>query len=155
MKQLSIIITILAILLGINREQEQPTISSPNYTPFQIEALHREYIRDSIQPRLPERQWQIIIQETLLWPTMYGVTYKPAERTILILVNVTAPDGRLTLQHELIHAKQMVRGELTQQGNQWYWQGQPVDWNSEYTARPWEVQARTEAANWIRLHILP
>lgn len=155
MKQLSVLITILALLFGLNREQEQPAISSPNYTPIKIEALHEEYIRDSIQPSPPNRQWQIIIQETLLWPTVYGVTYKPTERTILILINTLAPNPRLTIQHELIHAKQMVREELTQQGTQWYWQGQPIGWNSEYISRPWEVEARAEAQHWLDIHILP
>jgi len=155
MKQLSVIITILAILFSLNREQEQPAISSPNYAPIQPEALHKEYIRDSIQPSLPHRQWQIIIQETMLWPTVYGVTYQPAERTILILINVTTPHPRLTIQHELIHAKQMARGELVQQGQQWYWHGEPIDWNTDYSSRPWEVQARTQAEHWLSLHSLP
>ena len=44
-----------------------------------------------------------------------------------------------TLAHEMVHARQFIRGELKSQGA-WKWKGRNAD-NYAYTNQPWEKEA--------------
>jgi hypothetical protein len=51
--------------------------------------------------------------------------------------------------HELIHAQQIIRGDLVQEGNIWYWKGEVVDWSISWANRPWEIDAEERAKSFI------
>ena len=44
-----------------------------------------------------------------------------------------------TMTHELVHARQFLRGELRAEGG-WTWKGKPAN-NIEYDKQPWEREA--------------
>lgn len=66
----------------------------------------------------------------------YGVIY-------LIKINSkqTMKEIGLTLAHELVHVKQMIRGQLKTAKNSIMWVGKPYKKNMEYLEMPWEVEA--------------
>jgi len=58
--------------------------------------------------------------------------------------NFTFLELMRTMTHELVHARQFLRGELRAEGS-WVWKGEPAD-HIEYENQPWEVEAfRLEA----------
>lgn len=66
----------------------------------------------------------------------YGVVY-------LVKINSkqTMKEIGLTLAHELVHVKQMIRGQLKTTKNSILWVGKPYKKNMEYLDMPWEVEA--------------
>jgi len=58
--------------------------------------------------------------------------------------NLTFLELMRTMTHELVHARQFLRGELRGDGG-WTWKGKPAN-GIEYEKRPWEEEAfRLEA----------
>ena len=51
--------------------------------------------------------------------------------------------------HELIHAQQIIKGDLVQDGDVWYWKGEMVDWSIAWGNRPWEIDAEERAKSFI------
>jgi hypothetical protein len=71
-----------------------------------------------------------------------GVTY---DYGIVYLIKIngkqTMKEIGLTLAHELVHVKQMIRGQLKTTKNSILWVGKPYKKNMEYLEMPWEVEA--------------
>lgn len=63
-----------------------------------------------------------------------------------------------TLAHELVHAKQIIKGQLCEQGNTWNFQGNKVDCSMmSYRQLPWEAEAhsmetRLYVKYWLGVH---
>ena len=120
----------------------------PRPEPYQFQPLpeHIQYIQDSIQPPLPFNQIEIQIITKPLGPWIAGQTIQTNQTQFLILLNPAYHHNhRQTFYHELVHVKQMVRGDLKQVDTIWYWHNQPIDWQLPYHERPWELEAIKEA----------
>ena len=85
------------------------------------------------------------------------------EITIALYSRLNASKLFVTLAHEMVHAKQMMRGqyriEICKRGKTThYWMGKPV--KKEYIERPWEIEAMSREsilvealnAHLIKLH---
>lgn len=75
-----------------------------------------------------------------------GMCAKTGDKEITIALYSRLPASKLfvTLAHEMVHAKQMMRGqyriEIGKRGKTThYWMGKPV--KKEYIERPWEIEA--------------
>ena len=75
-----------------------------------------------------------------------GVCAKTGDKEITIILYNRLSPAKLfqTLAHEMVHAKQMIRGqyrvEFNKRGNPiHYWMGKPV--KKAYIDRPWEIEA--------------
>ena len=136
------LILILSIKLIItNRETE------PNTLTLQFTEQHRQYIKDSInQPNLTTAQ--IYLEPVPLAKDIMGITIPLATNKYLILISPNYPDQEHTVQHELVHVKQMHTRALVKQADTWYWQEEPIDWQEPYEWRPWEQLAELEARLW-------
>ena len=118
----------------------------PKPVTFQLTQGHINYIQDSIQPPPPFNQIEIRINHVQLPIRIAGETRQITINQYLILLNpVYHHRAHQTMYHELVHVKQMVRGDLQQQDQVWYWKGQPIDWTLPYQERPWEQRAQREA----------
>ena len=127
--------------------------TEPEYT-LQFHAIHHQYINDSIQPPIPQRQHQIELHLAKLPPNILGITKPIHKHLSVILIN---PEYRHlhnpTIMHELIHVKQFYRGELELIDNQWYWKGTLIDWSTPYAQRPWECQADHQSRQYVYKYI--
>lgn len=113
-----------------------------------LQPQHRQYIQDSIQPPIPQHQIQIEIRVALLPPTIIGQTYPINPDQYLILLNpLHRSKWSLTLLHELVHVKQFrtKRLQWNAETREWYWLGQPCNWSTTWSARPWEQEADLQA----------
>lgn len=121
---------------------------------FALQPYHLQYIEDSIQPPPPYRPYRIQILQALLPPLILGQTFKTDKDEYLILLNPIHRDQwSTTLQHELVHVKQMAKLQLDQQDGEWRWQGQPIDWSQPWHLRPWEQAADQEAQSYIKWYL--
>ena len=46
-----------------------------------------------------------------------------------------------TLAHEMVHVKQIAKGQLKSLGKSHYWNGKKFSYKSKYLYQPWEVEA--------------
>lgn len=142
------IITLLLVIWQI----AQPPTKLPTQ-PYQFQPSHLQYIQDSIQPPIPQIPITIYVEWRLLHPRTVGLAWPINEHTYLIELNPLWPELHYqTMHHELVHIKQFVRQDLeynpiTKQAR---WLGQPIDWDTPYHIRPWEVQADLQASEYIK-----
>lgn len=118
--------------------------------PYQFQPSHLQYIQDSIQPPIPQIPINILVIQTVLPPLTVATAHPFTDRTYIIRLNLMhQPLWYETMHHELVHIKQFVRHQLYVKGDQWYWLDQPIDWDTPYHIRPWEVQADLQALQYI------
>ena len=107
----------------------------------------RDYATDSLTYLLPHITEQIQIDITFknkLDNDVFGYCtgdHDSAEIEIAKMYDnnlLLEDEMMLSLAHELIHAKQFIRGELSPSNSEW--KGQPHN-NTVYYKRPWEKQA--------------
>jgi hypothetical protein len=60
---------------------------------------------------------------------------------VTINSNQQVKDIGITLAHELVHIKQMVRGQLKTNGRSEFWMGKRYSSKTSYMNRPWELEA--------------
>ena len=72
-----------------------------------------------------------------------GLTTRVTDDLFIVAVNSrqNMKDLGLTLAHELVHVKQMAKGQLRTVGGKTMWAGKPYKPSTEYLQRPWEIQA--------------
>jgi len=64
----------------------------------------------------------------------------------------------ITLAHELVHAKQFIKGELSSDGRCWHQRGEVVDFTTKvHKQLPWETEAdlletRLYVKHWLNRH---
>jgi hypothetical protein len=82
------------------------------------------------------------------WCTWEDEGVRPREFTIDIRAEQTFPELILTVCHEMVHVRQMARGQLkevgiTLGGKRHYrkWKGKKVRDNMAYAKQPWETEA--------------
>lgn len=138
MRTLITIFTCCLAYYGLRAPKPQPI----------LQQQHIQYIQDSIQPPIPQHPIQIEIRVAILPPTIIGQTYPINHHQYLILLNpVHRSKWSLTLLHELVHVKQFrtKRLQYNEQTSQWYWLGQPCNWSTAWSQRPWEQEADRQA----------
>jgi hypothetical protein len=141
MQRLLIALIVIILLPIVNKDKGKP---EPIQREIHFTEQHQQYIKDSInQTSLSTAQ--IYLQLTPLEKDIMGITIPLAKDKYLILISPKYPDQEHTVQHELIHVKQMHRGQLSKHHNTWYWQGEQIDWQEPYEWRPWEQLAELEA----------
>lgn len=75
-----------------------------------------------------------------------GVTVTlPGKNSWLIVLRSGRPDDMaVSLCHELVHVRQLVRGTLKRVGKQWQWCGKRWNDRTPYLEQPWEIMAFRE-----------
>lgn len=137
------IINIVIVCLGFWFQRPKP---APKPVAFKWHQTHLNYIRDSIQPPIPQVPITIIINEYLRWDKIAGSTHQITDNVYLIQLNqLHKRDQWSTVIHELVHVKQMVKRHLVRAQLQWYWHQKPIDWRLPYKQRPWELEAERES----------
>jgi len=119
------------------------------YQPFKFCAHHHQYIEQHIQRPIPEHQVQIIVHQSYTNPQIKGSTHQLTQNQYLIHLNqYWQQEHHSTMDHELIHVKQMVTRELERipLTNIWLWKQDTINWNQPYLDRPWEQEARLKSA---------
>lgn len=152
-----IILVILALILlnrqlNPNQDIEVNTTQVPYYKP---QPYHLKYIEDSINQ--PPYQKAIIHTEYIpLLPHITGQTLQLSPNNYLIVLNPLSTEQDHTYMHELIHVRQMHKGDLRKEGNTWYWQAELIDWQTPYQYREFEQQAEAQAIEYeLQQGILP
>ena len=140
---------LILLLIGNNHQQteERPILrTQPRYVKPNIDLMKenpsiQRYLKDSIN-RVPFNPPTIYIHLEPLHPKLLGITYKLSNNTYLIGLNPLYSHHTLqrTLHHELVHVKQLDRGQI----NGHLWKGQPQDWSLPWAQRPWELEAERE-----------
>ena len=103
-------------------------------------------MRDSLQPNVPRIPWTINWEYQPLNYKIAGITRHIDDHYILIDLNpLYAYEWDHVFMHELIHAQQIIEGDLVQNGDTWYWKGEMVDWSITWGNRPWEIDAEKRA----------
>ena len=123
---------------------------SVDYKTWQPKDFHKEWIRDSLQPGIPQIPWTINWEYQPLNYRIAGITRHIDDHYILIDLNpLYAYEWDHVFMHELIHAQQIIKGDLVQNGDIWYWKGEIVDWSISWGNRPWEIDAEKRAKSFI------
>ena len=72
-----------------------------------------------------------------------GLATKISDDIYVVTINSNQPvkDIGITLAHELVHVKQMIRGQLKTNGRSEFWMGKRYSNKTSYMNRPWELEA--------------
>lgn len=118
---------------------------------FQPQPQTQELITHTVKqwaqtnfPQPPHPQPKIYIAMAPLHFRMLGMTREIAPRTYMIDLNPYYSNTRLehTLIHELVHVKQMYQGRLKVKANTIEWLQADWAFNTPYSHRPWELEAK-------------
>jgi hypothetical protein len=152
MRWLNYIVLLIYTLLHLQVEEQSPLKPQHpdqpqklTYYQFSPNQMHKDYIKDSIQPPAPYRPIQITTLSVPLQPNIKGLTEQIDPFHYLILLSPYWQDRDHTYMHELIHVRQLARKQLSKQGQIWYWNHKPIDWMQPYHDRAWEQDAETSA----------